>query len=162
MASTNKTANYSLNQWVGTDPVLMEDFNADNAKIDAALAALKADGLKMAVGSYVGTGTSGSNGPNSLSFDFVPQLLIIRKAYHIPLNPTSVGVAMIRPMSSVAVEMYSGGDSSNTRKLNIAWGDKAVTWWHDGYASEVSISANWQLNVEGDLYYYAAFGFGKS
>ena len=38
--STNKTTNYSLNQWVKSDRVLMEDFNADNAKIDAALAAL--------------------------------------------------------------------------------------------------------------------------
>ena len=45
MASTNKTENFALNQWVGTDPVLMEDFNADNAKIDAALAALKAGEL---------------------------------------------------------------------------------------------------------------------
>ncbi|MEG0876964.1 MAG: hypothetical protein RSF77_07510, partial [Oscillospiraceae bacterium] len=37
MASTNKTANLSLNQWVPTDPVLMEDMNEDNRKLDAAL-----------------------------------------------------------------------------------------------------------------------------
>lgn len=30
------TTNYKLNQWVRSDRVLMEDFNADNAKIDAA------------------------------------------------------------------------------------------------------------------------------
>ena len=36
----NKTANYQLNQWAKSDRVLMEDFNADNAKLDAALAAL--------------------------------------------------------------------------------------------------------------------------
>ena len=36
--STNKTQNYQLNQWVKSDQVRMEDFNADNAKIDAALA----------------------------------------------------------------------------------------------------------------------------
>ena len=158
MASTNKTANYALNQWVGTDPVLMEDFNADNAKIDEALADLKAGELKMAVGSYTGSGGSGSANPNSLSFDFKPALVIIRKSYRIPLNPTSVGLALIRPMSSVAAEMYSGGDSSNTRQINIAWGEKSVSWWHDGFASDVSYAANWQLNVEGDLYYYVAFG----
>ncbi|NLH00495.1 MAG: hypothetical protein GX488_01105 [Clostridiales bacterium] len=39
MASTNKTANLGLNQWVLSDPVLMEDFNADNLKIDAAVSA---------------------------------------------------------------------------------------------------------------------------
>lgn len=36
MASTNKTANLHLNQWTADDPVLREDFNADNAAIDAA------------------------------------------------------------------------------------------------------------------------------
>jgi len=158
MASTNKTENYSLNQWVGTDPVLMEDFNADNAKIDAALAALKTGELKMAVGSYTGSGGNGSANPNSLSFDFRPTLVIIRKTYQIPLNPTSVGAILIRPMSSVASEMYSGGDSSNTRQLNIAWGDKSVSWWHSGYAADTSYSANWQLNAAGHLYYYVAFG----
>ena len=38
MASTNKTAYYQLNSWIGTDPVKREDFNADNEKLDAALA----------------------------------------------------------------------------------------------------------------------------
>ena len=33
-----KTTNYQLNQWEKTDRILMDDFNADNAIIDAALA----------------------------------------------------------------------------------------------------------------------------
>ena len=37
---SNHTTNYSLNQWVKSDQVRMQDFNADNAKIDAALAGL--------------------------------------------------------------------------------------------------------------------------
>ena len=36
--ATNQTTNYQLNQWQPTDPVQRTDFNADNAKIDAALA----------------------------------------------------------------------------------------------------------------------------
>ena len=36
--ATNQTANYDLNQWLSTDQVLRTDFNADNAKLDAALA----------------------------------------------------------------------------------------------------------------------------
>jgi len=36
--STNYTQNYNLCQWEPEDPVLRTDFNADNAKIDAALA----------------------------------------------------------------------------------------------------------------------------
>ena len=35
----NYTENYQLNQWEQSDRVLMEDFNADNAKLDAALKA---------------------------------------------------------------------------------------------------------------------------
>lgn len=35
----NYTGNYQLNQWEKTDRVLMDDFNADNAKLDAALKA---------------------------------------------------------------------------------------------------------------------------
>ena len=37
MASTNKTPHLQLNQWTLSDPFLMEDFNSDNAKIDAAI-----------------------------------------------------------------------------------------------------------------------------
>ena len=33
-----KTTNYQLNQWAKSDRIRMDDFNADNAKIDAALA----------------------------------------------------------------------------------------------------------------------------
>ena len=34
-----KTTNYQLNQWEKSDRVMMDDFNADNQKIDAALKA---------------------------------------------------------------------------------------------------------------------------
>ena len=34
----NHTPNYDLSQWEPSDKVLRTDFNADNAKIDAALA----------------------------------------------------------------------------------------------------------------------------
>jgi len=39
--STNYTENYNLCQWESGDKVLREDFNADNAKLDAALAGLQ-------------------------------------------------------------------------------------------------------------------------
>ncbi len=158
MASTNKTPNFELNQWVGTDPVLMEDFNADNVKIDAALAALKAGEMKFAVGSYTGTGTFGAAKPNTLNFDFKPSLVIVKKPYRIPLNPTSIGAVMIRPMNNISMEMYSAGGSENTRPLNVSWGERSVSWWYSGNASDSGYLANWQLNVAGDEYYYIAIG----
>ena len=36
-----QTSNYQLNQWEGTDRILRTDFNADNAKIDAAITELR-------------------------------------------------------------------------------------------------------------------------
>jgi hypothetical protein len=71
------TSNYNLSQWAGEDRILREDFNADNAKIEAALA--NAGNCKIAAGSYTGTGTSGSWAKsNSLTFAFVPKLVIIK------------------------------------------------------------------------------------
>ena len=74
--STNYTNNYNLCQWEASDKVLRTDFNADNAKIDAALAQLnrytasveqKTDTLansaytiqnpQIVAGHYTGTGT---------------------------------------------------------------------------------------------------------
>ena len=37
---SNQTSNYQLSQWSKTDRVKMEDFNADNAKLDANLKAV--------------------------------------------------------------------------------------------------------------------------
>ena len=37
-----QTEHFCLNQWELTDRIRMEDFNADNARIEAALAELKA------------------------------------------------------------------------------------------------------------------------
>ena len=67
---SNQTTNYQLSQWAKSDQVKMEDFNADNAKLDAALKA-EADArsaavnainttlsgaVKLAAGSYTGDG----------------------------------------------------------------------------------------------------------
>jgi len=52
----NKTSNYQLNQWQGSDPVLRTDFNEDNAKLEAALTAGLATKAEIVVGTYTGDG----------------------------------------------------------------------------------------------------------
>ena len=66
--ATNYTEHYELNQWEPTDQVLRTDFNADNAKVDTALAGLaeadtvlrgaveKCGNCKIKRISYTGTG----------------------------------------------------------------------------------------------------------
>ena len=51
-----KTTNFNLNQWEPTDPIRREDFNADNAAIDAALGELSAE--RIYIGSFVGNGAA--------------------------------------------------------------------------------------------------------
>lgn len=70
MTATNKTANYKLSQFVGTDrPTWLVDYNGDMAKIDARMkqnaddiASAAADGLTSVshTGDLTGNGTSGS------------------------------------------------------------------------------------------------------
>lgn len=84
-----KTANYQLNQWVKSDRIQMEDFNSDNAKIDAALKS-NADGVAalqtalagagncgIAVTGYTGAGVYGAENANTLSFEHPPLAVFI-------------------------------------------------------------------------------------
>ena len=50
---TNQTTNYQLNQWEPIDQVLRTDFNADNAKLDAALKSLSDQVIQKADASTV-------------------------------------------------------------------------------------------------------------
>ena len=51
--ATNYTTNYQLNQWEPNDQVLRTDFNADNAKLDAALKSLSDQVIQKADASTV-------------------------------------------------------------------------------------------------------------
>jgi hypothetical protein len=86
---SNHTPNYALNQWERDDRVLMDDFNADNAKIDGALGALaevttahgallsRLGNCRIETFDYVGTGTYGPNSPTILNFTARPVFFLI-------------------------------------------------------------------------------------
>lgn len=86
---SNQTPNYQLSQWERDDKIQMEDFNSDNAKIDAALKAQAATCASMqtllnkkgncSVGTftYQGTGTYGPEAPTVVSFPKQPAAYII-------------------------------------------------------------------------------------
>ena len=161
MASTNKTENIGLNQWVASDPVLREDFNADNAKIDAALGAVndtlateleqfRSGLLKIASGSYVGTGEYGASAPNSLTFDFAPYLVIITFSNY---------TAFFCRGSAYACGFTATGASFTTTALgwylrNVSWGDNTLSW----YSTDGSTGVDAQLNYNGRTYSYIAIG----
>lgn len=100
----------------------------------------KEAGVRIATGSYVGTGTSGSTNPNMLTFKFEPKLLVISG---------DTGAQGIFVINSVARAEYS-----NTNViLNVKWEGKTVTWW-----ARAANEAAGQLNNGDTTYYYVALG----
>ncbi len=152
---SNHTANYQLSQWVKQDKVLMEDFNADNAKIDAALkagadaraamaATLSTRGnCRVVYGSYTGSGLSGEAHPTTLTFDRPPVAVFI-----FPSANTGgyLGIPILRGTSSFyssPTDPYSG--------CVVNWSGNSVSWYsYDG-------RTGYQLAQRDTTYVYAAF-----
>ena len=154
-----KTEHYQLNQWDAADPIRREDFNADNARIDAALAgkvertdlealgrtveALTADlgfggkTARIAWGSYTGNGKCGAAHPNTLTFDFQPKVVFVAR--------TTVAYG--------PVLMVTGGVS--TGYCQMTWTGNSVNWYDNrgDYATSTE-----QLNDFGVVYSYVAVG----
>jgi len=130
-----KTTNYQLNQWAKPDRVMMDDFNADNAKIDAALKA-NADAIAV-YGSYVGNGQYGSSNPKTLTFDGTPLFVALSGRYHFFAVK---GCSFVQTLSSPSLADLS---------LPLTWGDRSVSW----YSTE---NADKQQNLSGTDYFYIA------
>ena len=150
---TNHTPNYQLSQWERDDRALMDAFNADNGKIDAALGTLagqvsgKADASALAAvsqsrncqaatTSYTGTGTSGENTPSSVSFSRRPLFI------HVG-GPEGSGFSAVN--GQTLATCYALGAM---RSVKISWSGNSVSWYE---ASPV-----YQMNSQGKRYYVFA------
>ena len=151
----NKTANFQLTQWEKTDRILMEEFNSDNEKIDAALKS-SADGVaalqtalascgncKIVYGTYTGNGKSGSANPNKLTFDGKPVLVIVQEEKQTA--DMDINLRMLRPCT------WAQGAATNDNWVNaVTWGAAQVQWYsRNDYAPT-------QFNETGKKYYYLA------
>ncbi len=85
---------------------------------------------QIATGTYVGTGTYGQSNPNSLTFDFYPEVVFLD--------------------NSVLWITSWTGDSHNTFSLD----DKTLSW----YTTQTSYPDQYQFNVSGVKYHYCAMG----
>ena len=148
MASTNKTENLQLNQWVKTDPVLMDDFNADNQKLESAISALRSGMVHIATGSYTGNGNHNSGSPVTLTFDFEPKLVVIRTPDPSGQNGNVYGTTLVRG----ATRQYNDTYGMYSSYINVSWGANSVSWYTTmGYPGD-------QLNTATTKYYYVAIG----
>lgn len=101
---------------------------------------------RIETGSYTGTGSSGSSQKNTLTFDFVPAVVIITEVSQISFYPGNVLVNGQTDSNGIGSITSSGGNYAMT----VDWADKKVSW----YAGE----ADRQLNKSGVTYYYFAIG----
>ena len=158
MPSTNKTATLGLNQWIKTDGVCMADFNADNAKVEAAIAAVTAAQVQFYTGTYTGDGTCGSEQPTSVTLPFAPKILIVYRADQE--SPPAVFLAGMT--KGVTYFSFNSGGG-----VNVTFDGNSVSWYHNGrYFDDSSNSmtikadADCQLSANGAIYSYLAIGFG--
>ena len=150
-----KTENFALNQWDPQDPIRREDFNADNAAIDEALAAVRQEAARelaekvgtvghtarLLTGTYTGTGTFGPNNPNVLKFQCKPVFLYVQ--------PSSgyTPVTFLRPFA------YSHGSGTG---LPVTWTDDSVSWYYNTLSATDPV---YQLNESGREYQWVAIGY---
>lgn len=108
------TQHYQLNQWAADDQVLRMDFNADNAKIDAALGAVKGCNCRLYVETYTGTG---ENGPVVHTFPYRPMAVMIL---------TTLGGTWL--FSARGCGTISGRGAVNSyMETSAAWGDRTLS-----------------------------------
>ena len=113
-----KTTNYNLNQWDAEDQVRREDFNADNAAIDAALKAVATTAANAGNLIYYTTSRHGTGGRSAITITVPkgrPLMLIVSK------NNVSTGMVAIRGSSYPAV-------CTAQYPPIMTWADKSVTW----------------------------------
>ena len=140
------TENYQLSQWAKQDRIMMEDFNADNQKIDAALkdhaAALTrlpfCGNCQIYAATYVGTGKFGKDYPSTMTLPRKPVWITI-------LNNTG------RVQVNILPEDVDYGYSSATsnHKVSVKWSGNTLSW----YGSSASV----QMNLLDASYHIIAF-----
>lgn len=117
----NQTNNYQLSQWDSDDRILRTDFNADNAKVDAALADQAAAIAEQAAQlsgfgncwiyytTYVGAGTYGAGKQTIITFPKRPLLVVVA-------DGNGASVLAIRGMSTGYRREHG------TTYVNLGWG----------------------------------------
>ena len=140
---SNQTPNYQLSQWERDDKIQMEDFNADNAKIDAALKAQAATCASLqtllnkngncSVGTftYQGTGKSGGTNPTVVKFPRMPTVFMI----------LGKGMMIGQGGSSKASMVYSSG-YTYTEFQDVSWSGPTLSFYStDGPQQQLNLSS---------------------
>ena len=132
---------------------------------DDVLVAIKTmfDGrVRIAHGTYSGTGKYGKNNKNSLTFPFAPELLILYRAGNIGVvsgsKDNAEGFYAILPKQTTVFKMVAyDGSYYKDETIYISFSGQTVTWYMD---YSYSNNAGAQFNASGTTYGYIAIGGG--
>ena len=106
-----------------------------------------AGGVRIATGSYIGTGTYGVNNPCSLTFNFSPKLVVLSNASTYSTDTS--GLLVMVAGSNMALSLDESNQSTTSR-ISLTWGTDSVSWH--------TTSAARQMNTSSRNYHYVAFG----
>lgn len=123
--ASNYTTNFGLCQWEATDQVQRTEFNADNAKIDAALAKT----CQPYIISYTGDG----NQTRTMEFPGKPLFVI------------AVG-------SSVIFTAIRGGEKAYSVFSGMAQGSYLTTWGERSFTWQIGTQLAYSANNTGAAY----------
>ena len=133
--ATNYTTNYDLCQWEPTDPVQRVEFNADNAKLDAALAVLsESRNCQIYTTTYTGTGSGG----RTLTFPRKPILVFVMGGI-VTFMAAMQGASYIYLRYGISVS-----------KSSATWSGNTLSWSQSESSPELS------ANIAGETYYVVA------
>lgn len=120
----------------------------DKAAQAAAVRSLVNERAQVVCGSYEGTGGYGKDNLCTLTFDFIPRLVVVGGG-GLTDSHCRADITAVRGAGS-AINRYSDHYGA-LEKVYLIWGDKSVSW----YSSE---SAQYQSNSAGETYNYVAIG----
>jgi len=177
--ASNYTSNYGLCQWQASDKVLRTEFNADNAKIDAAIKA-----VDSRVTSVAG-GKASASALESLKSTVASQdaALELRNCCFItgsyrgagnfginhpntltfPHKPVLVIVGSVNSPASDMIAIRGQGTVWFTSRNEpvreiVTWGDRDISWYNEGYNAA---GAPWkQMNASETYFYFALMEVG--
>lgn len=145
-----QTTNYQLSQWDEKDRILREDFNADNAKTEQALAAqqdsiaavaAQAGNCEMTFLTYTGNGNYNGTATR-ITFPVRPDAYLVAGDNALLIGQGGGGAIMATDDVT-----YSG----------CSVGDHNTSWDGNTLVLNNSVNARYQMNTKGKSYWVLAF-----
>lgn len=139
---------YSSNRNAYPDNGVSGDYRYDYCGVPSENAVTAS---KIVTGSYVGTGTAGTNNPTSLTFNFTPSLVIVR-LYSMRIASQYSKEELMVYIYGAEQETVSSGSFTDGLVRFYSVSGNTLSWWVDG------TSASNQMNESGVTYHYIAIG----